>query len=466
MDQLLDYLNLQNQGSTDRLIIEANLATYLKQKLQVVQLKNPETIPDTLNELVTWGASLSHADFYRQLGDAVARSGTIDLPELELSGSHSLTWRDATWLLLHHQRFGEVAVLQRNFSCEAVLFVEQDLFLIRREGRAQELILQQMLRNALLKQDAVRTYLNSKTTFGGFNFTFPNPFHTINYGHTALYRLAQDPLLLRTTAWVDRACAWFDPSVAFPTLVADVQEVPLPSTTFLELAASEPMLLIKPGHVYRNNEEPLNRQVELTLLAASGAARPKRDDGFRLWLGLTSGKRSLVNETPLMVALVDMLVQQRQLHEVVIDGWTGSSITDITENETPQAYQSHRTEYEAMREAIQTRVPQVTVTSLIGRSYEQKLVEALGCKFFCTSAYTASILPSRFCAMEGVVHTSNRGLPHLRMHIHRRASFVPTTLVKDEAFEDDLHPLDTSYSIPIEPFLKWVQEQVLNRGIL
>lgn len=463
MRQLLDHLNQLSQGSKDRLVLEATLATYLEQELQVVDLRATETVPEGLQAMVAWGSSLSHDDFYRQLGEALARSGRIELPELELSGAHSLTWRDATWLLLRHQRFGEVAVLQRNFSCEGVLFADQHCFLIRREGRAQQVVLQQMLRNVLLRQDAITTYLNSKPRFGGINFTFPNPFHTINYGHTALYRLAQDPLLLRTTAWVDRACAWFDPSVAFPTVVADVQPVPLPCTTFLELTMSEPLLLFKPGHVYRNHEEPLNRQVELSLLAASGAARPKANDGFRLWLGLTSGKRALVNEIPLMVALVELLVQQRQLQEVVIDGWTGSSMQGTTENETPQAYQSHGAEFEAMRAAIQARAPEVTVTSLIGRSYEQKLVEALRCRFFCTSAYTASILPSRFCAMEGVVHTSNRGLPHLRMHIHRRASFVPPALVEDEAFEEDLHPLDTSYRIPLEPFLSWVQKQVLHR---
>ena len=132
-----------------------------------------------------------------------------------------------------------------------------------------------------------------------------------------------------------------------------------------------------------------------------------------------------------------------------------------TELEAPVAYSSHGIEFETMRTAIHSQVPGVLITSLIGCSYEQKMQEALRCGFFCTSAYTASILPSRFLAMRGVVHTSNRGLPNLRMHIHRRAKFVPQSLVEDEPFEEGLHPLDTSYAIPVDPFLNWIDREVL-----
>jgi hypothetical protein len=460
MLNLLNHLEELSRGSRDRLVLEATLRSYLEQGLHVVSLRELQLLPEPLRAACDWGASLSHDDFYRQLAAALERTGTIDLPELGLNGRHSLSWRDSTWLLLWHEQFGDVAVLQRNFSCEAVLFADLHLFLIRREGRLQEQILHQMLRNVLLRQEAVKTYLKSLPTFGGINFTFPNPFHTINYGHTALYRLAQDPLLLRTKVWVDPANAWFDPSVAFPTVVAGLCAVPTPCPTFIELTTPEPIFLFKPAHVYRKHEEPLNRQVELALLAASGAAQPRPAAGFRLWLGLTSGKRSLVNERSLMAALVELLVKNRHLNEVIIDGWTGSSMKDAVMEEAPPGYSSHAEEFEQMRGAILERAPQVTIRSLIGRNYEEKLQEALGCGFFCSSAYTASILPSRFCAMGGVVHTSNRGLPHLRMHIHRRSLFVPKELVFDEPFEEGLHPLDTSYRVAEEPFLRWVEQVI------
>ena len=100
-----------------------------------------------------------------------------------------------------------------------------------------------------------------------------------------------------------------------------------------------------------------------------------------------------------------------------------------------------------MREAITRQSPDVKVRTLIGCSYEEKIREALSCDFFCSSAYTASILPSRFCGFPGIVHTSNRGLAHLRMHIHRRATFVPPELIEDLPFDEGLHPLNTSYML-------------------
>ena len=461
MLSLLQHLGQTTSASKVRLALEDNLKRYLATDLRVVSHQKQTDLPDPLCSAVAWGLSLSTHDFYRKLAKSLEKSGSIELPDIGLRGRHSLSWRDATWLVLQHDQFGAVLVLQRNFSCEAILFADLHLFLVRREGRVQEQILYQMLRNVLLRQDAVRDYLTSSPVFGGINFTFPNPFHTINYGHTALYRLAQDPLLLRTTAWLDPATAWFDPSAAFPAVVADLRPVPTPCRSFVELETDAPMFLFKPGHAYTQNEEPLNRQVELALMAASGAARPAGAQGFRLWLGLTSGKRALVNEIPLMVALVKLLVQRRQLQEIVVDGWTGSSMPGFTELEAPAAYSSHMGEFETMRAAIESEVSGVQITSLIGFSYEQKLREALSCGFFCTSAYTASILPSRFCALRGVVHTSNRGLPQLRMHIHRRAVFVPQELVEDEPFEEGLHPLDTSYAITVEPFLNWIEKEVL-----
>jgi hypothetical protein len=461
MQNLIQQINRLCDHSRERLVLEAGLKNYMERELQIVSQQQPGDLTETAAEAVAWGCALSRDNLYLEVGKALQKSGSIDLPDLKVSGRHSLTWRDATWLLMQHVMWGEVAILQRNFSCEAVLFSDLGLLLIRREGRLQQEILYQMLRNVLLKQDEVMEYLSSKPTFGGINFTFPNPFHTINYGHTALYRMAQEALLLRTVAWVDPASAWFDPAQAFPTLVRELRQTPNPCTTFLELTTTDPIFLIKPGHVYRNNEEPLNRQVEVALLASSGSPQLAEQNAFRLWLGLTSGKRALANEIELMVALVKMLVRQQDLKEIVIDGWTGSSMKGISIQDAPKAYSSHGEEFEQMREAITRESPEVKVRTLIGCCYEEKVREALSCDFFCSSAYTASILPSRFCALPGIVHTSNRGLAHLRMHIHRRANFVPPELIEDLPFDEGLHPLDTSYTIPVEPFLNWVQTKLL-----
>ena len=461
MQKLIEHINEQCGHSSDRLALEAGLKQYMEHKLQVVSQQQPGDLTGTAKAAVAWGCELSRDDFYLQLGSALQERECIELTDLELSGRHSLTWRDATWLLMKHKQWGAVAILQRNFSCEAVLYADQDLLLIRREGRLQKEIFHQTMRNVLLKQNDVLRYLSSSPVFGGINFTFPNPFHTINYGHTALYRMAQDALLLRTVGWVDPASAWFDPAQAFPTLVRELQPTPNPCSTFLELTTTDPIFLVKPGHVYRNNEEPLNRQVEVALLASSGSPQLPEQSAFRLWLGLTSGKRALANEIELMVALVQLLVRQQGLKEIVIDGWTGSSMKGVSIQDAPKAYSSHGEEFEQMREAITRQSPDVKVRTLIGCSYEEKIREALSCDFFCSSAYTASILPSRFCALPGIVHTSNRGLPHLRMHIHRRANFVPPELIEDLPFDEGLHPLDTSYMIPVEPFLNWVQTLVL-----
>ncbi|QPN65836.1 hypothetical protein [Synechococcus sp. CBW1006] len=386
-------------------------------------------------------------------------------PVMSASGfecCHSLTTADSTWLLGKHLEFGEIAILQRNFSLEAVFFDDLSL-LVLIDGRLQVQMFTNMIHIVFRNFADIENYLMSVPTFGGLNFTFPNPLHTICFGHSALLAIQNNGIALGTTAWCKESSLWFNPSNAFPSVVRNINLVSTMKSPFLELTTGNPIFLLKAAHKYNPFDDDLNRKLDLELLGSSCRSKVVPSAGnFKIWLGLTSGKRSLVNELDVMLVLAGLLIDKFSLSEIVVDGWTSSSDSDSKAREVnePSVYKSHSSEYEAIMKAIRKAYPDCLVRSLIGISYEEKVLEALGCSFSFTSGFTASIVPSRICALPGIVHCSNRGKGLLKTHIHRKSLMVPSHIIEDQPHDSSVHPADTSYKIKLDDFVQWTMDHV------
>jgi hypothetical protein len=411
-------------------------------------------------KILRWVLSLTSNQLYLDLAASAANTQIMSASGFECC--HSLTTADSTWLIGKHIQFGNIAILQRNFSLEAI-YIDDLNFLALIDGRLQLHMFTNMLDAVLTHFADIEHYLMSAPTFGGLNFTFPNPLHTICFGHSALLRIESNRIPLGTTAWCKDSTLWFNPSTAFASVISNINLVSTMKPPFLELTSPDPIFLFKAAHKYNPFDNDLNRNLDLALLGSSCRSKEVPSaENFKLWLGLTSGKRSLINELDIMVDLVGLLIDNFGLSEIVVDGWTSSSATDSTAREAnePLAYKSHSSEYEGIKKMITEVYPDCLIRSLIGISYEEKVVEALGCSFSFTSGFTASIVPSRICALPGIVHGSNRGKDLLRTHIHRKSIMVPSHIIEDQTHGASVHPADTSYKIRSDDFVRWTIDYV------
>ena len=428
------------------------------------------------SDAAQWAASISNDDFYQSILSTASERGEIDLGTKGFTCRHSLTLDYATWLIGKHQVFGNVLILQSNYAYEAVLFDSLCLYVIQPQGIGQDRALGILIGQLQwpIHKSKIASYLSSCPRFAGINLSYPSPFHNITFGHTGLLSLHMKDLSLRTSAHILKGHTWFDPTHLFPSVISSVSEFE-PKGLFLELSFAEPVFFCKVGHLYRTAAIE-NRMLDIALLASSIHASAslqsltglERKPQFCVWVGLTSGKRHLVNESEIVLATLEQLEKKKSIEYIFIDGWTGSSCKSEESDKTviPGIYAEHDAEALRLANAIEHKLPNAKVKSLVGLTYEHKVAAALLCKFSITSAYTSSFVPARVCSLPGVIHSSNSGRPTLNMHIWRKSSMVPESITFDIIPEsNDINPLDYSYKIAESAYTDWLSTIVNDRII-
>ena len=139
-----------------------------------------------------------------------------------------------------------------------------------------------------------------------------------------------------------------------------------------------------------------------------------------------------------------------------------ASLNDSESGLEPELYKGHADEYIQIEKKIMAHFPGIKCISLLGKSYEKKILVAAGCHLSLTSAYTASVVPSRICGLPGIVHTSNAGLGGLNMHIWRKALIVPPDIIFDHDVPPNQDPVDTSYEIVESKFEVWLIDALVH----
>jgi hypothetical protein len=461
MEELI--LVLEQDRSVDKKIMSgADMWSAFKSRFTIVREQEADQeLPKDVTEGLRWARTISARDLLIDLVKTAAAKNVMESERWGLSGSHSLTWKDITWLHLSQKIFGPCWILQKNFSCEGVILPSLRLFYLKSQGRAQEKSAELLVHWLYRFRDEIHGYINKKRIFTGFNLHFPSPFHTIASGHPALMKLALEGAATNCTGYLEPENAWFDTRLVFPTLVEGLKVNPnndRPIEPWLET----PGFLIKPAYGFNAKEEPFNRTLDLLLLAASMQSDSAigNEPKAALWIGLTSGKRQLVNEPEVIKILIRYLHKRAPLDRVVIDGWTGSSIQERDKTSTPDRYQSHSSEVTMLEGIVNEISPHIKVRSLVGCSYEEKVREGCKCSFSFTNAFTASLVPSRICSLPGIVHVSNRARGHLRMHVHRKSVFVPAEMIEDQAYDKSLPPTDTCWAINKDQFTEWLERHL------
>jgi hypothetical protein len=439
---------------------------FVKERISIIDIRpgsDSQTVEGLQSAATKWVESVDNELFYLSIAKSIEELGVIDCPSLRIKGRHSLTMHCVTWLFLDHGEFGRIAILQNNFSFEAVLFDELSLFTINL-GIDQKRALETLFHVATTERrfGFISTYSESKPSFGGLNLHFPSPYHNINFGHYALLRVAHEGICLKTTGYVNPVKAFFCPKRLFPQLISAIALINEPGHTYWEEREQTPRFIVKAGHRH-NVKDPGNKTLELLLQTASAFANEidMSNQGYSLWLGLTSGHRSLINEKEVLEILVPLLIRRHRLKTIFIDGWTSGSVPS-KETIVPTSYEQQMHEFSEVKAGIARLDNDIHVISLIGSTYERKVSIANSCSFFLTSAFTTSIVPSRICNLNGIVHVSNAGRPSIgREHIHRKAQLVPSHLVQDMPPEKEDQPgWSYSYKIDLVGLEAWISDML------
>lgn len=178
--------------------------------------------------------------------------------------------------------------------------------------------------------------------------------------------------------------------------------------------------------------------------------RFKNDNSFILWFGISTDKRSLINQDELAVSLIEKLSKYYKV-SVVIDGWTA-----ITNKEHTNLY----SDIEVLNE-IKKKFDNVNFISLIGATSATKIAVSTLVDFQISSGATGSIWASRFGRKEGILHSSQAFYYIQDINIHRAGLDYPNELVTDVI--EEVRRVDyTSYHIDKNNFLEFIKNSYPN----
>jgi hypothetical protein len=174
-----------------------------------------------------------------------------------------------------------------------------------------------------------------------------------------------------------------------------------------------------------------------------------KHSSFVLWLGITSGKRTWVEQVAAYKELIQKLLSEVGNIVVITDGWTkgrGGCVDEPVgdarlDNELSSYFKNNGN---------------VIFISIVGAEAETKLKVALDVDFFIANHSTGSIWVSRIVAAKGITHISNAARNStIVQHVHPNAQLIPSEFIKDLDTESGAQtPFHVSYSITPENFVK------------
>lgn len=470
-------------------MILESLNKYLKDVSNIKRIKfiKENSISPNLNQIqmnaFMWGKEIKNNTFMLAIGKSLAENNLIKFDNLEFT--HSLTTGRITWLIGHEEIFGDILVVQKNFSIEAIFFSDLELFLSLPplkycEKHKHSLLvffnqLKFILKNNEFKNKLI-SYLLSKPKYGGFIFHYLSPFHCMAFGHTGLLKYQMNNLNIKTNVKILKYNCWIDPSQIFPNMILNTKEYEN-SDIFLELQEKELYFYFKAGYRYDPNEKDLNETFDAICLELGQKYKQKIKSFYKidenktyLWIGLTSGKRQLINESEIVLETISTFNKYNPIDGIFIDGWTSSSLSidniekeDIIVSRSQpyiELYKDHHNKFEFYKSIIEKNFPNIKVISAVGIPYEYKIAMCSLCKFAVTSAYTNSIVPSRICGIKNIIHSSNLGR-NPKMHIYKNSEYVPEELILDFP-EKNTHHLDVNYKIKITEYKNWINSKIFN----
>ena len=139
---------------------------------------------------------------------------------------------------------------------------------------------------------------------------------------------------------------------------------------------------------------------DLDRKAIDCVAALRRKGSFVLWFGIATTKRCLSDQADLLISVANSLSKSRGDICIIIDGWTRA----LTSLQSDHAFVDDETAL--VRDVKQRLGDRIRIVNAIGLTAPEKAALSLLADFHITPCGTASMWPSRFASVPGVLHTN------------------------------------------------------------
>lgn len=136
---------------------------------------------------------------------------------------------------------------------------------------------------------------------------------------------------------------------------------------------------------------------------------------LKLWIGITSEKRSWVEQVDGYSSLIKELKKSHAKIIVYIDGMTNFIDDNSISYDDVDVYEKIKS---------RTSCDDIKVINLVNKKYVDKVSIAKNCDYFICNNGTGGIVPHMFCGLSGVLHGDPR-LSTFRKSYHKNLKIVP-----------------------------------------
>lgn len=346
-------------------------------------------------------------------------------------------------------------VLQGNFCIEALYYPEISVFILFRGCLNYEIKLQRLLKLIDDKGHELKSYFDQSTVFGGFYCFHQSPYHYYYFkvshllpalekvdglNNISVYSLSGQSFLDLSQA-TDKVSGDFLLEKMF-TLKEQINK----SYFYVCIGENRKKLISKNAEACdatvrkyltnkKFNSEKLDKITKI------------KNTHYILWLGITTGKRTWIEQVSAYKKLIEKLNESVGDIIVVIDGWTKGRGFKA---DTPKS--DNKLANELMNYFIKNK--SVEFIDLVAEEAEVKAKMALDVDFFVANHATGSIWISRVAGAKGVTHISNVARDSaIAQHIHPNAQLIPKNDINDIESENAQTPFHVSYSITPDKFM-------------
>jgi hypothetical protein len=176
----------------------------------------------------------------------------------------------------------------------------------------------------------------------------------------------------------------------------------------------------------------------------TNSSESESEGTLKIWFGVTSQKRSWVEQKEGAIALINYLHNRNIKFEIIFDGWTApihSSKADIIES---------KKDMHVVEEIISLISFQFKYSTVIGCSAKEKIDVALSCDYYIANHASGSLFVSRFAGLQGLSHLNN--VMRKDNQIHHKNVQVREEYIKD-LHENGKVGQFVSYSLNADDFM-------------
>lgn len=349
-------------------------------------------------------------------------------------------------------------ILQGNFCVEAFYYPETSVFILLRGCLDHEIKLQRLLTLLKDKGAKLESYYQQPTKFDGFYCFHQSPYHYYYFKVSHLLPTLEEVCELNDiSVYSLSGKSYLDLSKISEKISKDIV---LDKMFTLEKQVDQASFYVCIGEhrkdLTKQKIETCDLYVKQFLINKEfennkiDKIKKLRKTHYVLWLGITSGKRTWIEQIPTYKKVIEGLLDIASNVVVLVDGWTKGR---EFEDETPVA--DKKLADKLMSSFAKNK--NIEFINLVAEEAEIKAKAALDVDFFIANHSTGSIWVSRIAGANGVTHISNVARESaISQHIHPNAQLISKDYITDIESEDAQTPFHVSYSILPEQFMSVV----------